>query len=107
MQIWRMPASGGAAQQITSDEFNNWYPHLSPDGRRILMLSCDKSVKSPPEDREVLLRVLTLETTRFQVVARILTGGRGTIDSPSWSPDGRRIAFVTYQFMPAQGPLRQ
>ena len=66
---------------------------------RILVLSCDKNVKGPPEDREVLLRVLTLETGKFQIAARILIGGRGTIDSPAWSPDGKRIAVVTYQFL--------
>ena len=102
MQIWRMPArAGGKPERITADDHsNNWYPHLSPDGKRLLMLSCDKAVKGPPEDREVELRVLILETGLYQVVARILAGGRGTIDSPSWSADGRRIAFVTYQFLP-------
>ena len=25
-----------------------------------------------------------------------LFGGQGTINVPSWSPDGRRIAFVSY-----------
>ena len=100
MQVWRMPASGGKAEQVTSDEFNNWYPHVSPDGKRILVLSCDKSVSGPPEDRAVQLRAFTLETGRFQVVARLLTGGRGSLDSPPWSPDGKRIAFVTYQFLP-------
>ena len=98
MQIWRMPAAGGKPEPITSDEFNNWYPHPSPDGKRILMLSCVE--KGVPADREVQLRVLTVETGKFQVVARILKGGRGTLDSPAWSADGRRIAFVTYQFIP-------
>jgi len=33
---------------------------------------------------------------------RILTrlfGGQGTINVPSWSPDGRQIAFVSYRLV--------
>jgi Tol biopolymer transport system component len=33
----------------------------------------------------------------MQVRARIVMGGRGTIDAQAWSPDGRRVVFVTYQ----------
>ena len=34
VQIWRMTAAGtNPPEQITSDGFNNWYPHVSPDGR--------------------------------------------------------------------------
>jgi WD40-like Beta Propeller Repeat len=29
-----------------------------------------------------------------------LFGGQGTINVPSWSPDGRRLAFVSYQLVP-------
>ncbi len=28
-------------------------------------------------------------------------GGQGTINVPCWSPDGRKIAFVTYQLIDA------
>ena len=34
MQIWRMRPDGSEQeQQITDDEYNNWFPHLSPDGK--------------------------------------------------------------------------
>ena len=35
----------------------------------------------------------------IDVLGRFL-GGQGTVNVPCWSPDGRRIAFVTYQLVP-------
>ena len=37
MQIWRMPPGGYDQQQVTDDEFNNWFPHISPDGKWIVL----------------------------------------------------------------------
>ena len=34
MQIWRMKPDGTNPEQITNDEFNNWFPHISP-GRAV------------------------------------------------------------------------
>jgi len=31
-----------------------------------------------------------------EVLARLF-GGQGTINVPSWSPDSRKLAFVSYQ----------
>ena len=28
MQIWRMKPDGSEQEQITNDEFNNWFPHI-------------------------------------------------------------------------------
>src|SRR2546426_4153307 len=41
-QIWRMRADGSAPEQLTSDQYNNWFPHLSPDGQWIAFLSLDR-----------------------------------------------------------------
>jgi Tol biopolymer transport system component len=42
--------------------------------------------------------MMTLENKSIDVIARLF-GGQGTINVPCWSPDGRKIAFVSYQFV--------
>lgn len=98
MQVWRL-LPDGTQEQVTNDEFSNWYPHLSPDGRRLVMLSCDGRLKGPPHNEDVMLRIFTLADKRVTVLAKLI-GGQGTIDAPSWSPDGRRLSFVSYQLLP-------
>jgi TolB protein len=99
MQIWRMRPDGAAQEQVTSDDFNNWFPHLSPDGLRMAFLSYDKSVTGHPANKDVMLRVMTLSNQRINVLAKLF-GGQGTMNVPSWSPDSRRLAFVSYQLVP-------
>ena len=33
MQIWRMRPDGSKKEQITFDQYNDWFPHISPDGK--------------------------------------------------------------------------
>jgi TolB protein len=42
---------------------------------------------------------MRLADKKIDVLGRFL-GGQGTVNVPCWSPDGRRIAFVTYQWVP-------
>ena len=99
MQIWRMRADGGGQEQLTDDESNNWFPHPSPDGRTLVFLSFEGGVTGHPADKDVTLRRMTLDGKRVDVLGRFF-GGQGTINVPCWAPDGRKIAFVTYQFIP-------
>ena len=98
MQLWRMRADASAQEQLTSDQYNNWFPHLSPDGQWIAFLSFmnDVAPGDHPFYKHVYLRVMsTQEGGRSARVVAYVYGGQGTINVPSWSPDSRRLAFVS------------
>jgi hypothetical protein len=97
MQIWRMHPDGTQQEQVTNDSANNWFPHPSPDGQWLVFLSYESSVKGHPENKDVTLKLMPLEGGKAEVLAKLF-GGQGTINVPSWSPDSRRLAFVSYQF---------
>jgi Tol biopolymer transport system component len=96
MQIWRMKPDGSEPEQITNDEYNNWFPHVSPDGKWIVFLSFMKDVKPDehPFYKHVYLRMLPANGGTPNVIA-YLYGGQGSINTPSWSPDSKKIAFIS------------
>ncbi len=98
MQIWRMKPDGSDPEQITTDKYNDWFAHPSPDGRWIVYVTfgTDVPAGSHPPNKNVMLRLMDLETGEVRVMARLF-GGQGTINVPSWSPDSKRLAFVSYR----------
>ncbi len=98
MQIWRMKADGSEQEQVTTDEYNDWFAHPSPDGRWIVYVSfgTDVPAASHPPNKDVMLRIMNLETGEVRVMAKLF-GGQGTINVPSWSPDSEHLAFVSYR----------
>ena len=96
MQIWRMKPDGSSQEQITFDEYNNWFAHISPDGKWMTILSFQPTVPAGdhPFYKRVMLRLMPVSGGAPKVIA-YLFGGQGTINTPSWSPDSKRIAFVS------------
>jgi TolB protein len=98
MQIWRMKTDGLEQTQMTpNDDHNNWFAHISPDGKRMVFLTFDKDVKpnDHPANKDVMLRMMPANGGAITTLAKFF-GGQGTINVASWSPDSRNIAFVTY-----------
>ena len=96
MQLWRMKPDGSDQEQVTNDEFNNWFPHISPDGKWIAFISYGQEVKPSdhPYYQHCYLRLMPISGGQPRVIAYVF-GGQGTINVPSWSPDSTRIAFVS------------
>jgi Tol biopolymer transport system component len=97
MQIWRMRPDGSGKEQLTFDDYHNWFPHVSPDGKWIVYISfpLDINPDEHPSFKDVTLRVLPLTTPGGPKVIAYLYGGQGTLNAPSWSPDSRHLAFVS------------
>jgi TolB protein len=118
MQIWRMRADGSGQEQVLDDDWNNWFPHISPDGTWMMFLSYEPDVKGHPENKDVMLRMVPLidekavegkvKTVKvvISVVAKLF-GGQGTINVPSWSPDSKEVAFVSYALVPDESAAKK
>ena len=99
MQIWRMKSDGSEQEQVFSDDLNNWFPHISPDGQWMVFLTYEADVTGHPENKDVMLRLMSLGDKKITVLTKLF-GGQGTINVPSWSPDSKRLAFVSYALIP-------
>jgi Tol biopolymer transport system component len=97
MQLWRMKPDGTGKEQLTFDEYNNWFPHISPDGKWIAFISFapDIEFNGHPAYKRVMLRLMPVTVGGAPRVIACLYGGQGTINVPSWSPDSKSIAFVS------------
>jgi TolB protein len=99
MQIWRMKPDGSEQEQVFSDDLNNWFPHISPDGQWMVFITYGADVSGHPENKDVMLRLMSLADKKITVLAKLF-GGQGTINVPSWSPDSKQVAFVSYMLVP-------
>lgn len=96
MQIWRMDANGKNETQLTFDRLNDWFPHVSPDNKSIVFISFPEAVPAGdhPFYKRVSIRLMDIEGGAIKTIGYVY-GGQGTINVPSWSPDSKKIAFIS------------
>lgn len=100
MQAYVMNADGSDQRQMTFEkDFNAWFPHISPDMKKVVYVAYHVGDLEPGEhlpDKNVEIKMIPAEggtpTTLVQVF-----GGQGTMNVNSWSPDSKKFAFVSYE----------
>ena len=101
MQIWKMDRDGENQTQMTFEEQNNWFAHVSPDGKKVVNLSYSKEGLDADEhlpNMQVSLWTMKPDGTDRKKLLDFF-GGQGSVNVNSWSPDSRRFAFVAYELM--------
>jgi Tol biopolymer transport system component len=101
MQIGRMRPDGSQPEQVTFDEFKNWTPHPSPDGKSIVFISYNLDVTTHAANKDIVLRILSTDDKKIRTLVN-LVGGDGSMNVANWSPDSKSLAFVSYQMLPAE-----
>jgi hypothetical protein len=81
--LWRQRRGETVAEQLTDDRGSDYQPDCSPDGRSVAFVRYDG------RSMELMLLDLTSREVR-----PLTTGGAVNVE-PRWSPDGRRLAYVS------------
>ena len=99
MQVWRMDPDGANPTHMVKEEANCWFPHVSPDGQWAAYIAYKVGDVAPgdhPANKNVELRLVSAQGGESRLLIKLF-GGQGTMNVNSWSPDSRRIAFVSYR----------
>ena len=95
VDLWRVRPGGSDLQRMTDGADVDWFPHPCPVGAHVVWLAYPPGTAGHPAGRDVRLRIMDTEGGNARDLVALF-GGQGTLNVPSWSPDGSRFAFVRY-----------
>lgn len=99
-QIARIRAGSSAGEakpeHLLASGTVDWFPHLSPDGRLASYLRFPGGTLGHPADLPVDVVLVSTGDWATPLHSWPLSGGQGTLNVNSWSPDSTRFAFVAY-----------
>ena len=100
MQVWKMRKNGKEQTQMTFDkDMNSWFPHISPDGKKVVYIAYHDYEVDPGShiaDLNVQLRMIPAAGGDPEVLVEFF-GGQGSINVNSWSPDSKKFAYISYR----------
>ncbi|MGH7547562.1 MAG: S9 family peptidase [Gemmatimonadales bacterium] len=83
----------GVLAQLTSGDYDDSAPSWSPDGRAIAFVS--NRTENADANRNTDIWIVAADDTTRGKTPRQLTHNPGSDEQPTWSPDGKWIAYVT------------
>ena len=89
--IYVVDGRGAEPRQLTFGDYDDSDPAWSPDGREIAFVS--NRTENPDGNDNSDIWIVRVDGERAE--PRQLTNNPGADYAPAWSPDGRRIAYVT------------
>ncbi len=107
MQAWKMGKDGQNQTQMTFDDANNWFAHISPDNKKVVFVTYYPNEVAPgdhPANKNIRIRLMDAQGGEIKTLiatdaSRGEKGGQGTMNVNSWAPDSKEFAFVTYEFV--------